>query len=42
VVIAALTYLREIVADLRGRHGFTGSIMHLEGGAIIPSESPAA
>jgi 2-polyprenyl-3-methyl-5-hydroxy-6-metoxy-1,4-benzoquinol methylase len=42
VVIAALTYLREIVADLRGRHGFTGSIMHLEGGAIIPSESAAA
>ena len=41
VVITALTYLDEIVADLRGVHGFTGSIMHLEGGAIVPSESPA-
>ena len=41
VVITALTYLDEIVADLRGVHDFTGSIMHLEGGAIVPSELPA-
>lgn len=40
VVITALTYMNEIVADLRGGQGFAGSIMHLEGGAIVPSEEP--
>lgn len=38
VLITALTYVDEIVADLRKVHGFKGGIFHLEGGEILPSE----